>query len=416
MSDAVTSTPSVWRNRNFRLVLIGGLVNDIGDWMLELALPIYVFTETGSGRDTAAVFLIQLVVGIAFGPYGGALADRWNLRRTIIATNLLQAVTLLPLLAVQQQRIWPVFIVAAAQGLLQQVNNPASFALVPRMVAEDQLVQANGAGATGSSIARLVGAPLGGIAVGLGGLGMVVAVDAATFLAVAVAIWFAHVPTEVIDETGTSVPAERKSAGVATGWRAIRRRPALIGYLVAQSLAGVAFAMFPVLFIKFVIVELDGGGAEIGIIRGSAAFGGLAASLLITRVAARADSVALMMWGYVGFSVVAALFINAPLVTRALGVYLVLFALSGLPNATSQIGASATAQRLCPPELRGRLAGLLSATGSVGAAIGTVGVGLLVDRVGVIALFNGQALVYLACGIATYALIVRPTAAATPTA
>ena len=264
MSGAVTIQPSVWRNRNFRLVLIGGLVNDIGDWMLALALPIYVFIETGSGRDTAAVFLIQLVVGIAFGPYGGALADRWDLRRTIIATNLLQAVTLLPLLAVQHQRIWPVFIVAAAQGLLQQVNNPASFALVPRMVAEDQLVQANGAGATGSSIARLVGAPLGGIAVGLGGLGMVVAVDAATFLAVAVAIGFARVPTGVIDETGTSVPAEREPAGVAAGWRAIRKRPALVGYLVAQSLAGVAFAMFPVLFIKFVVVELHGGGAEIG--------------------------------------------------------------------------------------------------------------------------------------------------------
>ena len=73
-----------------------GLVNDIGDWMLSLALPIYVFTETGSGRDTAAVFLIELVVGVAFGPYGGALADRWDLRRTIIATNLLRAVTLLP--------------------------------------------------------------------------------------------------------------------------------------------------------------------------------------------------------------------------------------------------------------------------------------------------------------------------------
>ena len=165
---------SIWQNRDFRLVLGGGLINNIGDWLFAVALPIFVFTESGSGRNAAAVFLVELIVGVFLGPYGGSLADRWDLRRTIIATNLLQAVTLLPLLAVTRDRLWPAFVVAAAQALLQQVNDPASFALVPRMVTEDQLVQANAANSTASSIARLVGAPLGGIAIGLGGLTTVV--------------------------------------------------------------------------------------------------------------------------------------------------------------------------------------------------------------------------------------------------
>ena len=96
--------------------MVGGTVNDIGDWMLSLALPVYVFTETGSGRDTALVFLIDLFIGVVFGPFGGALADRWDLRRTIIGTNVLQALTLLPLLAVTHDRVWLVFIVSAAQA------------------------------------------------------------------------------------------------------------------------------------------------------------------------------------------------------------------------------------------------------------------------------------------------------------
>ena len=79
--------PSVWRSRDFKLVMAAGTINDIGDWMLSLALPFYVFTETGSGRTTALVFLIELLVGVACGPFGGALVDRWNLRRVIIATN-----------------------------------------------------------------------------------------------------------------------------------------------------------------------------------------------------------------------------------------------------------------------------------------------------------------------------------------
>ena len=400
---------SIWQNRDFRLVLGGALINNIGDWVLVVALPIFVFTESGSGRNAAAVLLVELIVGVFLGPYGGGLADRWDLRRTIIATNLLQAVALLPLLAVTRDRLWPAFVVAAAQALLQQVNDPASFALVPRMVNPDQLVQANAANSTASSLARLLGAPLGGIAVGLGGLTTVVAVDSVSFVAVALATAFVRTPTPSLtgDATEGADGEGGQQASVAAGWREIHGRPALTGYLIVQSLARVAFALFPVLFIKFVVSELHGGGAEMGIIRGCAAFGGFAASILVLRFTKHIRPEALMMWGFLSFAVVAALFINAPLVTRAIWVYLVLFALSGLPNATSQIGTSATAQHLCPPEVLGRLSGIASATGAIGAAVGTIAAGLLVDHVSIIPLFNTQAFCFLLCGIATYVLIVR---------
>ena len=275
---------------------------------------------------------------------------------------------------------------------------------------ESQLVQANAANSTASSIARLVGAPLGGIAVGLGGLTTVVLIDVVSFVAVAIATMFVRTPTSSLVAKTPSDEPPRSS--VAAGWREIRGHPTLVGYLVVQSLARVAFAMFPVLFIKFVVAELHGGGAAIGIIRGCAAFGGLAASLLVIRVAKRARPEKLMMWGYLSFAVVAALFINAPLVTRAFWLYLVLFALSGLPNATSQIGTSATAQQLCPPEVLGRLSGIAGATGAIGASVGTIAAGLLVDHLPIIPLFNAQAFVYLMCGIATYSLIIRPASTA----
>lgn len=392
---------SVWRSRDFRLVLVGSTVNDIGDWMLSLALPVYVFTATGSGRDTAIVFLIELMIGIALGPYGGSLADRWNLKRTIVTTNVLQAAALLPLLTVHDDRVWPVYGVAAAQALLQTVNNPASFALLPRVVDDDQLVQANAFASSGGSIARLVGAPLGGIAVGLGGLDTVVLVDALSFLGVAAATSFVRRPTQPL------VHDDEEHVGIRAGWRAIRTHDVLVGYLVAQSLAHVAFAMFPILFIPFVVEELGGGGAAVGIIRGAAAVGGLTASLLVAGRASRADPARLMMWGYIGLFGVAVLFVNAPYVTDVFVVFLVLFALSGLPNATSQIGAAATAQHFCPPELRGRLAGVAASADNVGAAVGTVVAGLLVDELDIIPLFNAQALVFLACGLATYLLVVR---------
>ncbi len=214
-------TASVWRNRSFRLVWGGGLINDIGDWLLLVALPVFVFSESHSGPATAVLFVVAVGVAVLFGPLGGVLVDRWDLRRTLIDTNVLQAITLLPLLLVTRDRLWPAFVVVAVQALLTQVNNPAKMALLPRLVEPDQLMQANAANSLGASLARLVGSPVGGIAVAAGGLRAVVVIDGLSFLAVAVATAFVpprrqrdrHPPAST--PPSGCAPASPRSAGAA---------------------------------------------------------------------------------------------------------------------------------------------------------------------------------------------------------
>ena len=79
-----------WAHRDFRLIWGGGLVNDTGDWLLMVALPVYVLTETGSGVATALLFIAQLVPAVLLGSVAGSLVDRWNLRRTVVATRARQ--------------------------------------------------------------------------------------------------------------------------------------------------------------------------------------------------------------------------------------------------------------------------------------------------------------------------------------
>jgi MFS family permease len=410
---------SLWGRRDFRLVLGGGFVNNVGDWLLAVALPAFVYTETGSGRSTAAIVVVELLIGIVVGPYGGSLADRWDLRRTVICTNLLQAVALLPLLAVTADRIWPAFVVAALQGVLQQVNDPASFALVPRIVPVDQLQAANAANGAANSLARLIGSPLGGIAVAAGGLSTVVVIDGITFLTVAVATAFVRTPTASLNSAGKDGEDGADGgtrAGVRSGWREIRGHRRLVGYLGVQTLASMSFAMFPVLFIAFVVDVLEGDEATIGLIRGMAAFGGLLASYLVGRRAQRVAPTLLMAWGYAGLGCVAFVFVNISFFTTALWLFFALFALSGLPNMTSQVGAVGTAQLLCPPALLGRFQGLWSAVGSFGAIVGSVLVGVLIDQVQVRVLLNVQAACYVLCGLGTLLFVARGPADSPPAA
>ena len=107
------------------------------------------------------------------------------------------------------------------------------------------------------------------------------------------------------------------------------------------------------------------------------------------------------------FPVLFIVFVNITSLTTALWLFFVLFAISGLPNITSQIGTAGAVQRLCPPEILGRFQGISSATQAVGAIGGSVLVGALLDPLGAKPLLNAQAVLYVLCGLLAFALLVR---------
>ncbi len=388
------------------LVVAGNTVNEVGDWLLELALPLYVFIETESGTTTAAIYLLQLTIGAFFGPIGGRLADTLPLRLTLVGTNLLQAAALLPLLAVTDDRIWPVFIVVVLQGLIGALNDPASFALLPRLVDGDRLLAANSALSGGQSLARLFGAAAGGVAVEFGGLGWVVAVDAATFLVSALTAGLLSRAADRVADDAEAASASDTS--VRAGIAVVRATPGLGALVGIRSLSSIVFGGFPITVIVFVTVTLDGGGSDVGLLRASVAIAGLVGAGLIARLADRIRPEELMIGGFVGFSVLGYLWVNAPFVTTALWVYFLGYGLTGLPNVASGIGANATAQRISPPDVLGRVGGLMNAASALAFGFGALASGLLVEVISPIAILNGHVTIFVMCAVIGERFVRRP--------
>src|SRR5918998_256014 len=171
---------SVLLRRDFALLWFGGLISIAGDWILRAALPFYVYERTGSTVATAGMIVAQLAPSVVLGSFAGVFVDRWNRKRILVVSNLLQAAAVALLVLVPGGgSVAVVYIVAALESALVAFSGPAETALLPTLVGDADLLAANALNALNNRIARVVGAAAGGVLLGSVGLEAVVLVDCA---------------------------------------------------------------------------------------------------------------------------------------------------------------------------------------------------------------------------------------------
>jgi MFS family permease len=394
------------RTPNFRRLWLAGLVSDTGDWLLLASLPIVVYQFTGSTLGTAAAFLVELIPPVLLAPIVGRIADRWDRRRTLMVVSLLQALALIPLLFVHARSDLPiVYVVIALQAALASVFDPTKNALLPTLVADDELVSANSLVGLNQNIGRLVGAPIGGVLLAIGGgLTGVVVVDAASFL---LAVGLIGRLTTVPAKERTADVAAVNAAGPPTGWRAALEPRVIRGALATLFLASVAQGLFVVLFVVFVARALHGDSTEIGTLRGVQAIGAIGGGLLLA-IASRLAPGRLTAISAIAFGLLSLAIWNAPHLTTAVPVYVVLFIAVGVPGVAMVTGLLSVVQRATPDGRRGTVFAAFGLGASVGQAVGMISGGLLGDRWGVVPVLNGQAVLYLLAGLVAARGLTRP--------
>jgi predicted MFS family arabinose efflux permease len=376
---------------------VAAFFGETAEWMLQVALPLFLFTSTGSAAATALSIVLGLLPAVLLSPVAGVVADRWNRRAVLAAVCAGQAVVVLPLLAGSAIPVALVYVVMAVQAGLSSVFEPARNALVPELVGAGEVTGANGLMSVNGSVARLAGGWAGGVLLGWGGLESVV-LGYLGALALA-GLLLVRPFKRAGPETVVAPVKEPVFTAWLAGLRELTGDPRLRATGVATVLAAIAQGMFLVLFVVFVLDVLGGSEADAGLLRGVQAIGGLAAGFAVATVARRVAPVTLLAWGSLVTGVLSALIWNLAFATTALGVYVGLFMVVGAPAVVTGAGLLSHLQGVAAPERAGRVLSTVFAVMAAGTAAGALLAGALVAVTGPAVLLDVQSGIYVLAGL-----------------
>src|ERR671930_2350986 len=196
--EAITAAPSrarvlqAFRSRNFRLLWIGQAVSMLGDTAFLVALGWRTFTLTGSARSLGYVLTLQGVGLLLTVLVGGALADRYDRRRMMLASDLARFGLIAVLTVIDGTGHLSLGILlglAFAEGLATGFFTPALGGLVPLVVEEPRLGSANALIGMARQGSLLVGPSFAGLLYGFAGSTVVFGFNAASFLVSFAFVW-----------------------------------------------------------------------------------------------------------------------------------------------------------------------------------------------------------------------------------
>ena len=364
---------SLRKHRNYRLFFMGQIVSLAGSWMQNIALAWFVVELTDSALAVGLLAFCRFVPFMVLGLYAGVIADRFDNRRLVIATQAAQmAVSLaLTVLAFSGWESLPVvYLLALLGGTALVFDAPGRQSLTFQMVGRDELPNAVALNTGLFNGARVIGPAIAGVVIAAAGVGVCFAINTVTFLAVLAAL----VSMRESELFGVE-RAKRTHAlaaireGLSWAWRDREVRLVLIVLGVASTVGFNFHVILPVLASD----TLDAGPEVFGAL--SACFGGGALlGALIQAARGKASWVGLLA-GATGFS--AGLIVLAPMQTAALA-GAVLFAL-GVCFTIWVANTSALLQLRAPDRLRGRVMSLFMFAFAGLAPIGGLWAGWVMD-------------------------------------
>ena len=343
---------SLRRHRNYRIFFAGQLVSLAGTWMQNIALAWLVLELSGSPLAVGALAFWRFLPFTIFGFVAGVLADRFESRNLVLATQfsaMLVSIALAVVTLTGTATLPLVYVLAALGGVTLAFDAPGRQSLTFQRVGRHSLPNAVALNAGLFNGSRIVGPAIAGVIIAAAGTGICFVLNALSFLAVLAALAFLR--EDELHQVERD-PSARLVGGMRRALGFVRRDPQLLAVLGVVTVVSTVGFNFHVLVPLLAANTLDLGPDGLGGL--SAAFGVGALAGALVSATFRAASWGLFSVGATGFGVFALALAPvddawlAAVLLVAIGVSFTLFTANA--NALVQLGA--------PDLLRGRLIGI----------------------------------------------------------
>lgn len=360
------------RHRDYRLLTLAATISLFGSMITMVAAPVQLKELTGSYVAVGLIGVAELVPILAFGLWGGAIADAYDRRTVVLATELANLVLTASLVAnsmLDRPQIWVIYVAAGGSAAAMSIQRPSFDAIMPRVVPLADQPAASALVGLQHNSGEIVAPAIGG-ALAATSLPLAYGLDVATFV-VSLALF---VQIRPVPPGPHAQPVSL--AGVWEGVRYAAGRRDLLGtYLI--DIVAMAFAMPQALY-PFLADQLHH-SHELGLLYSAGAVGGVLATLFSgwTRRVHRhglAIVLAAATWG-VGMALAG--------VAPSFWLVLACLALAGGADMVSGVFRGTVWNQTIPDELRGRLAGIELLSYSAGPTLGNARAGLMARLGGV---------------------------------
>lgn len=268
------------RSRNYRLFFGGQSVSLIGTWMTRIATSWLVYRLTDSALLLGLSGFASQVPAFFFAPIAGVLIDRWDLRRTLVVTQVLamiQSFALAGLALSGKINIWWIIFLALFQGFINAFDMPARQAFVIEMI-DDRSYLGNAIALNSSMVngSRLIGPAIAGVIIAKVGEGYCFLIDGVSYIAVIISLLAMHV-------TRRERPRHSHAfKELAEGWKYVSESPAIRSILSMLGLVTMAGMPYSVLAPIIAGTVLHGNANTLGLLMGASGVGALISAISLT--------------------------------------------------------------------------------------------------------------------------------------
>ena len=259
-------------NANFRRLWLAQVVSENGDWFYTLAIYSLLLDLTGKASSVALALVLQVLPHTLLGPLAGTVNDRFSRRKVMIVSDLVRVVIVACMLLVRtRQSVWVIYPLLFFETVMVAFFEPARSAVIPNIVAEDDVIVANTLSSATWSFDLAIGSVLGGIVAAWLGRDAVFVLNSLSFLISALLIGRMQFVESHADEASRH-PEDRAAgwASIRAGFRYITRDPklaALVSLKGGVSIVGTSWVLFPVMAERVFTVPISGlSTARIGLI------------------------------------------------------------------------------------------------------------------------------------------------------